>query len=165
MSVKFNVKMTEEYMAHFMLYHNYTSFNGIFGLLLGIAGLIMAIKSFVEGDTQMMGIGFVVAVLFLFVTPSTTKSRAKMQVQNSKMFQKPLEYELTEDGITVRQDGVEATNKWDEFAKVISTKKIVVVYVNRVRALIFPRECMGEQYGAVVEMIRTHMPAKRVKIK
>ena len=72
---------------------------------------------------------------------------------------------MTEDGITVRQDGVEATNKWDEFAKVISTKKIVVVYVNRVRALIFPRECMGEQYGAVVEMIRTHMPAKRVKIK
>ena len=165
MSVKIKVKMTEEYMADFMLYHNYTKFSGILGLVLGVVGLVLAVKAFVEGDTQTMGFGFIVAVLFLLVTPSTTKSRAKMQVQNSKMFQKPLEYEFTEEGITVRQDELEATNKWEEFMKVVSTRKSVIVYVNRVRALIFPKACMGKQYEDVVKMIRMHMPATKVKIK
>ena len=165
MSVKFNVTMTAEYMCDFLMYHNYSRFSGIAGILLGIGGAILGVFSLVNGDAQNVGIGFIAAVLFLIVTPNNTKSRAKMQVENSTMFKKPLEYELSETGITVRQDEVEATNTWEEFAKVVSTKKSVIVYVNRMRALIFPKACMGDQYEAAVQMIRAHMPAKRVKIK
>ena len=34
-----------------------------------------------------------------------------------------------------------------------------------VRALIFPKECMGEQYEEVIKMIHTHMPPSKVKIR
>ena len=163
MSVKFKVKMTEEYMTSFMFYHNYTRFSGVLSLVLGVGGIGLAVNAFMEGDTQSMALGFIIAVLFLIASPSTTKSRAKAQVKNSPMFQKPLEYELSEIGITVRQDEVEATNTWDEFMKVVSTKKLIVLYVNHVRALIFPKECMGEQYEEAVAIIRANMPAGRVK--
>ena len=165
MSVKFNVKMTEEYMFHFLLYHNYSRFSGILGVILGIGSLGLAVNSLLNSDTQTAAIGLLVAIMFLFVTPHTMKSRAKMQVQNSQMFQKPLEYELTEAGVVVRQDELEVSNSWDEFSKAVSTKKVVILYITSVRALIFPKECMGEQYQAAVDMIRAHMPASKVKIK
>lgn len=165
MSIKFNVKMTEAYMYDFMLYHNYTHFSGLFGAIVGVVALGMMVSKFLNGDTQGAGLCLIIAILFLVVTPRTTKQRASMQVKNSKMFQNPLEYEFNEEGITVRQGEIEATTMWEECAKAVSTQKSVIIYITRVRALIFPKECMGEQYEEVVKMIHTHMPPARVKIR
>ena len=65
----------------------------------------------------------------------------------------------------VRQDDLEAVNEWSDFAKAVSTQKSVILYLNRVRALIFPKECMGEQYEEVLKLIHTHMPPSKVKIR
>ncbi|MBQ8558725.1 MAG: YcxB family protein [Tyzzerella sp.] len=165
MSVKFTVKMTEKYMYDFMLYHTYTHISGLFGAFLGVVGLIMGINGLLSGDSTSTMLGFIVAAMFLIVTPASTKSRAKMQVTGSPMFQKPLEYELNETGVTVRQDDLEATNEWSEFAKAVSTQKCVILYVTRMRALIFPKECMGDQYEEVLKMIHTHMAPSKVKIR
>ena len=165
MSVKFNVKMTEEYMSDFMLYHNYTHLSGILGAAIGVAAIGFAVFNFINGDAQKAGLALIMALFFLVVTPRTMKQRAKLQVQNSKMFQQPLEYEFNEEGIVVKQGEVEAATAWGECSKVVSTKKSVIVYITRVRALIFPKASMGEQYAEAVQMIRSHMPAAKVKIK
>lgn len=165
MSVKFTVKMTEKYMYDFFLYNTYTSVSGILGPVVGVAALMVAINSYLNGGTTAAMPGLLIAILFLVISPIQLKSRAKMQVQQSKMFQKPLEYEFNETGITVRQDDMEAVNEWGEFAKAVSTQKCVILYLNRVRALIFPKECMGEQYEEVLKMIHTHMPPSKVKIR
>lgn len=165
MSVKFKVKMTEEYMYDFMMYHNYTHPSGILGAVVGVAAAGLAVRSLIVGDNQTAMLGILFAILFLVVTPKTTRSRAKMQVEKTKMFQEPLEYELNEHGITVRQGELEATNPWDEFAKVVCTRKSLILYITRVRALIFPKACMGEQYEAVVDAIRNNLPKSKVKIR
>lgn len=165
MSIKIQVKMTEKYMTDFMFYHNYTSASGIMALLAGLLSAAVAIQGFINGNMQNGLVWTLCTILFLVVNPHTLKSRAKAQVQNSEMFKKPLEYEFTDEGITVRQDEMEATTKWDEIAKAVSTNQSVILYLNRVRALIFPKECMGEQYVEVLKMIHTHMPPKRVKIR
>lgn len=165
MSVKFSVKMTDKYMYDFMLYHNYSHISGLLGAVVGVLGLGMAINYLMAGDTQGAVPGMIVALLFLVVTPTTTKSRAKMQVQTSPMFREPLEYEFTEEGITVRQNESEATNKWEDFMKAVSTQKSVILYITRVRALILPKECMGDQYEEAIKMIHTHMPPSKVKIR
>ena len=165
MSVKFTVNMTEQYMYDFMLYHTYTHMSGLVGAILGVVGLGMGINALIGGDTTTAMIGFMIAILFLYVTPKNTKTRAKAQIERSEMFKKPLEYELHEKGITVRQGELEASNEWDEFAKAVSTQKSVIIYVTRMRALIFPKECMGEQYEEVLKMIHTHMSPSKVKIR
>ena len=104
-------------------------------------------------------------MMFLIVNPINLKNRAKAQVKHSEMFQKPLEYEFTEEGIIVRQDGLEATSAWGEFEKAINTNQSIVLYITRMRALIFPKKSMGEEYEAIVKMIHTHMPPAKVKIK
>ncbi len=165
MSVKFNVKMTEKYMYDFMLYHNYTHFSGLVGAIVGVLALGMTISNFISGDTQAAGVTLIVALLFLVVTPSTMKQRASMQVKNTPMFQETLEYELNEEGIVVRQGEAQATTSWEECLKAVSTQKSVIVYITRVRALIFPKACMGDQYEEAIKMIHTHMPPAKVKIR
>lgn len=165
MSVKFTVKMTEKYMYDFFLYNTYTSVSGILGPVVGVFALMIAFNSYVNGGVTSAMPALLIAILFLVINPIQLKSRAKMQVRQSEMFKKPLEYEFNETGVVVRQDDLEAVNEWGEFAKAVSTQKCVILYLNRVRALIFPKECMGEQYEEVMKMIHTHMPPSKVKIR
>lgn len=165
MSIKFSVKMNEKYMYDFFLYNIYSRISGILMLILGGIALAMSIRTWITSSFTMAMPTMIVAVLLLVVNPMNTKSSAKMQVKNTPMFQKPLDYELNETGIIIRQDDAEATNRWEDIAKAVSTRKSIIVYMNRVRALIMPRECMGEQCDAVIEMIRAHVPAKKVRIK
>lgn len=165
MSVKIEVKMTEKYMYDFMLYHTYSHLSGILGAVIGVIALGLGISTLLDGEASAAMPMFLVAVLFLIVNPVTTKKRAKQQVEKSEMFQKPLEYEFNEEGVVVRQGDLEAVNKWDEFAKAVSTQKSVILYVTRMRAIIFPKECMGDQYENVIKMIHTHMPPAKVKIR
>ena len=165
MSVKINVKMTEEYMYDFMLYHNYTHMSGLMTAIAGVLCLAVFIQKLMDGDMQTSAVWLMCAILFLIISPSSMKAKAKSQVNNVEMFQKPLEYEFTEEGITVRQDEAKAETKWEEVTKAVSTQKSVILYLGRVRALIFPKKCMGEEYEEVMKMIHTHVPPSKVKIR
>lgn len=165
MNIKFEVKMTDKAMYNFMLYHTYTHFNGIIGAVFGIAMLALGIRAIVQGDINSSMIFFLFAVLFLGFTPAMLKTRAKVQVSKTPMFQKPIGYELTEEGICVSQDGEEAFTKWNDLMKAVETRKSVILYVTRMRALIFPKECLGSQYADTVDMIRAHMPRVKVKLR
>lgn len=165
MSVKVNVDMKEEYMVEFLLHHTYTHYSGIIGLIVGVLATAMGISTIIQGEFQASWPMFLIAVLFLIVTPVTTVNRAKQQVQKSEMFKKTIEYEFSEKGVTARQGKTSAENTWEEFMKVIETRKSVILYVTRLRAIIFPKACMGDKYDEVVKIIRTYMPASKVKIR
>lgn len=165
MSVKINVKMTEEYMYDFMLYHNYTHMSGLMTALAGVLCLAVFIQNLMDGEMQSSVIWLMCAILFLIISPSSMKAKANSQVRHTEMFQKPLEYEFSETGIMVRQDELEATTKWEDVTKAVSTQKSVILYLGRVRALILPKKCMEEKYEEVLKMIHTHMPPSKVKIR
>lgn len=165
MTIKFNVKMTEKAMYNFMIYHNYTHLSGIAAVLCGIVTLALGINAAMKGGyTECVGL-FACTFVFVGMTPITLKSRAKAQIANSKMFQKELTYELSEEGVTVIQEDQSITNKWDEFSKVVSTGQSLILYVTRMRALIFPKESLGDQYAAAVQMISAHVEPKKVNIR
>ncbi len=163
MSVKFEVKMTAKYMYDFMLYHQYTHVSGLLGGIIGVIALGLGITTMMDGEASAAMPMFLVAVLFLVVNPMTTKQRAKTQVERA--FKEPLTYEFTEEGVYVSQGETRVLNKWDEFAKAVSTQRSVILYITKLRAIIFPKECMGEQYEAAIKMIHTHMSSSKVKIR
>lgn len=165
MSVKFEVKMTEKYMYDFMLYHTYTQFSGLLGGVVGVFGLGLSIHYILKGDTMSAMPFMMVALLFLVMTPISMKNKANLQVKMTETFRKPLQYELTEEGIVVRQEELETMNEWKDVVKAVSTGKSVILYLSRVRALIFPKECMSEQYEAALKMIHTHISPAKVKIR
>lgn len=165
MSVKINVEITYKDIYSFQKYHSRTRMAGIIANIVAIVFLGLGVLDIVGGhygDALLWLVGCFIIIVF---PRQTMKAKAKKQVQSSDMFQKPLEYEFSERGITTRQDELEVTNEWDAVVKVVHTRKHLIVYMSRVRAMIFPKRCMGEQYEEVINVIRANMPPEKVKIR
>ncbi|MDD3368928.1 MAG: YcxB family protein [Lachnospiraceae bacterium] len=158
MEVEFDVKVTANCLYDYMLHHSYSTFQGILGNALGAMAVVFY---FVNGNIMYLVIG---AIILLYM-PWTLFLRSKQQALTNPAFKKPLHYRMTEEGVSISQDGQEEMQEWDKMVKAVSTRKSVILYTSPVNASIFPKTDMGEKTVKVIEMISTHMPPAKVKIR
>ena len=86
-------------------------------------------------------------------------------MQRTPAFKEPLCYRITEEGITVTQGEASQLQKWENMYRAVSTRSSIIIYNTKVNAWIFPRSDMGAMTPRVIEMISTHLPADKVKIR
>lgn len=165
MKIRFSVKMKVKYMYNFLVNHIYRSFTGIFSILIGLAAIGMAVYSQKNGTSAYILCYVVVAGLALIYPPVMLRLRAKQQVLMSPVFKKPSEYEIDLEGIRVTQEEETAFAAWEELYRIRSTKMSVIVYMDKKKAMIWPKECIGDQYADLVKLIRDNMPSSKVKIR
>ena len=65
----------------------------------------------------------------------------------------------------VSQGGEAQMQKWEDMHKAVSTQRSLIVYTSKVSASIFPKRDLGELAPQVIQMISTHMPPAKVKIR
>ena len=155
--VEVDVKIQAGDLYDYLLVHTYHSGAGLWGSCFG--GLLVVI-AFLKSEWALLIAGLVV----LIYLPWTLFVRSRKQALNP-VFQKPLHYQLDEEGITVSQDGEMQTQGWEHMVKAISTSRSIVVYTSKINATIFPKRELGDQKAALIEIISTHMPPAKVKIK
>ena len=107
----------------------------------------------------------IAGIVILAYLPMSLFLKANQQVQGTPAFKKPLHYKLTDEGISVSQDDMEEKQSWDDCFKAVSTKNSIILYTSRTTASIFPKKDLGEKKDAVIQMISTHMPPSKVKIR
>lgn len=155
--VELDVKIGSKELYDYMLMHSYNSPIGILGS--GLGGVIV-----VMGAMRQQWSFVIFGLLLLIYTPITLYTRSKRQAA-AEVFQNPLHYVLDEQGLTISQGEVSTQLEWDAMVKAVSTNKSIILYTSTVNATIIPKAQMGDLYGAVIEMISTHMPPKKVKIR
>ncbi|MCH5250414.1 MAG: YcxB family protein [Lachnospiraceae bacterium] len=158
MEVEFDVQMNSSVLYDYMLHHTFSSFAGILGSVVGALFLVVAYM-----DRQV--IFLIAGVVILAYQPWSLFLKSKQQMLNNPAFKKPLHYKLTEEGIEVSQDDEVQNQKWGDMYKAVSTSNSIIVYTSRINACIFPKKDIGENKYKVIEMISTHMPAGKVKIR
>lgn len=141
----------------FMLYHHYNRVSGLVGSILGA---LMVIVAFSMRYWLLMIAGIVVLLYLPWVLFVKSGRQALAPV-----FHEPLHYVLDENGMTVSQGDAVTTQSWDDMVKAVSTSRSIILYTSRVNATIFPKNQMGDGKAAVIEVISTHMPPNKVKIK
>ncbi len=157
MSVEFDVKMTAAKIYDYMLYQIFTSFSGILGEAVG---LLLIVGYFLSHKI----IYLIAGVVIVFYLPVALYFQARKQMQ-SPAFKEPQHYKLSEDGIEITVCGQSDSAPWEAVAKVVSTRKNIIVYTNKIRASLFPIEDLGEDVTKVVEIISTNVDPKKVNIK
>lgn len=157
MEIKFEVKIDAGALYDYMMRHTYSSFSGLLGTIVG--ALILVAFS-MNGHF----IYLIAGVIILIYQPVSLYLKARQQALNPA-FRKPLCYCMTEEGVEVSQGEVREFQKWEDMVKAVSTTKSVILYTSRVNASIFPKRELGDQLPKVVEMISTHMPARKVNIR
>ena len=158
MELELDVRITSSDLYDYLLYHTYTGFSGMLGTLVGVF-LIMAFLS-----TRYF-IYLIAGVVLIAYLPGALFLRAMRQVQNTPAFKKPLHYKMTEDGISVSQGDTEEKQSWDSCVKAVSTSRSIILYTSKTAASIFPKRDLGDKKEALIQMISTHMPPKKVKIR
>lgn len=158
MELEFDVRITVNVLYDYMLRHTYYSMSGLIGT---IVGALMFVCFFFRGDV----IFLIAGVVILGYLPWTLWIKSRRQMLGTPAFQKPLHYKMTEEGIEVSQDGEVQKQKWEDMDRAVSTQRSLIVYTSRVNASIFPKQDLGELTPGVIEMISTHMPPSKVKIK
>lgn len=158
MEVEFDVKIKAGDLYDYMLCHTYSGLAGIMGTIVGI----LLIANFFMNGGFISAIAGVVVVLYL---PWTLFLKAQQQAKCTPAFKKPLHYKMTDKGIEISQGDEMQNQAWADMVKAISTRNSIIVYTSKINASIFPKRDLGEKAASVIEMISTHMPPQKVKIK
>lgn len=158
MELEIDVKVTSSDLYDYLLYHTYTGLSGMLGTLVGVF-LIMAFIS-----TQYI-IYLIAGVVLIAYMPCSLFLKAKQQAVNNPVFKEPLHYKMTEDGISVSQGENEETQSWESCVKAVSTGRSIILYTSKTTASIFPKRDLGDKKATLIQMISTHMPPKKVKIR
>ncbi len=158
MEIEFDVNMNSNILYDYMLHHTYNSFSGIIGSAVGALFLVAAYM-----NRQV--IFLIAGAVILIYQPWSLFLKSKQQMLNNPAFKKPLHYKLTEEGIEVSQDDQIQNQKWEDMHKAVSTSNSIIVYTSRVNACIFPKKDIGEDKYKVIEIISTHMPPNKVRIR
>lgn len=158
MEVEFDIQMTAGDLYDYMLHHTYSSASGLIG---SVAGALMIVAGSAGAGILCMAAGLIV----LLYLPITLFLKSKQQFIMNPSFKKPLHFKMTEEGIEVSQGEEIQSQKWEDMHKAVSTMRSIIVYTSPVNASVFPKRELGEKLSGVIEMISTHMPAKKVKIR
>ena len=156
--VELDIKINSGDLYDYMLMHTYNGASGILGSCVGAIAVIVGLAS-------KQWIFLIAGIVLLLYLPWTLFLKSKQQVLNNPAFKESLHYVLDEDGITVSQGELSEGQSWENMVKAVSTPRSIIVYTSRVNATIFPKREMSDKTPYVIEMISTHMPPAKVKIR
>lgn len=165
MPLRVEIKMNAELMADFMVYHVFMSGKGMAAFVLAALNIGFSVALAVKGKYAYAALFFVIALIVVIGFPKIIRAKTLKQMRTSKRLEEPITYEFDEQGVrtTIGEDSGKAS--WGKFVKATSFQNLIVMYDPEKRAIIMPKEQLGEQCMAVVEMIRAHMPEDAVRIK
>lgn len=156
--LELDVKIESKDLYDYMLRHSYNSPSGILGSCFGALMVVLAVLT---GQWMYLVFG----IIMLAYLPWTLFLRSKKQALTNAGFQKPLHYVLDDTGVAISQGEESVQYLWEEMVKAVSTGRSIILYTSPVNATLFPRRELGDKTAAVIEMISTHMPANKVKIR
>lgn len=156
--IELDVKIGSKDLYDYMLRHSYNSAVGIIGSCFGAMVIVLAVL-------VQQWVYLIFGLIILLYLPWTLFFRSKRQVLSNPSFQKPLHYLLDDQGLTISQGEDSVQYLWEEMHKAVSTGRSIILYTSPMNATIFPKAQMEEQKAAVIEMISTHMPPAKVKIR
>lgn len=164
-SIAFSVKMTAKEVYRFTLYHVYHSASGLIGVMLSLLALIYLLFNFNEMSDLNKTIMIIVAAWFTVWEPIMMFSRSKAQVKRNKVYQKPLNYRIDENGIAVSQDEEHQVIAWENLLKIVETKTQFLIYSSRIHSFIFPKSLMEGQEQRMQELVLTCTQGTNVQLK
>lgn len=165
MPVEFDVKLTAKDMFRFNMYHTYTSFQGIITVFLGVCMLALGIMSAGKADTLYVLLYFLFGVVFLCHTPFNLYASSKLRMAKSDTLSETMHYSFDEEGIEVSIGTEKAKMMWKQVYKIVQTKTNLLVYSSRRNAYILPLSEVGDNYGALVALIRQQVDKRDLKIR
>lgn len=162
---EFQTQITEKDLFDFNLYQTYTHSQGIISIIIALLSVGMGIYTLYLGNVPQGILYIVLGLVFLCYVPWSLKLRVKKTYAATEVFSKPLCYEATEEAIKVSQGDVSEEFLWNQIFRVVANDKRILIYTGRLNAYIIPKEQIGNQYEAFLDIAKIKLEKHRLKIK
>lgn len=163
--IKVDVKINVGDMYNFFMYHTYSRASGLLSIFFGLAMIGLMFYTYGQVPIGQSYLYVLLGLFFIVFNPINFYAKAYKVVKKTPTFKEPITYIFNKDGITTKQNEQSATVKWEDIQKVVSSKRSIIIYVNKVRASIIPKQAFGENYNGLVNMINKYVEPTKVKIK
>ena len=153
---KFQINMTKEALQSFMVTSYYSRLGGWFSILLGLGGVVMAVREiFFREKTDITGLAAytIIALFCLLINPLLLRSQAKRQLENSPSYQQPVEYTLYPEYLEVCQGEEHLEVGWELIYKIKMTRKMVAVYTSKINAFVWPLTELGDDRASILSRV------------
>ncbi len=158
--VKFSVQITVKDMFAFLMHHSYRGASLIADAIVTFGAIGLLLAGFGEGDPVKTIALIFVAMLFTVVHPLQLYNKARKQVKGNDVFKKPLDYVLTDEGISLSQGAEAQSFTWADVYQVKEYKSQILVYTGRVYACIWPKRALSECESEIRELFQKHLSEK-----
>lgn len=153
MKMDFELKLDAKTMGRFLLHYNYTKVTGIFGILLGLASIVLVLARWDFWNANQRVIWFVIAALFLVAQPLTLMKKGRRQMAQEEM-QKPLYCHIDDEGMTVTQGDASSECKWQNVRKIVFRKEEVYIFTSAIYATIITAESCQGRFDELVAFLK-----------
>ena len=143
-SLQYRIKIRVKDMQGFVLRHSYGSIAGWFGVLISIAAIVMVIAGWNKYGNMERIVLCILGTLFTIVQPIQLLIKAKRQVTSQDVFKEPITYNFCKEGVIISQNNESGHFLWEDVCKIVNTSKAVYIYTSPVRAIIFPKDQLGD---------------------
>ena len=126
---------------------------------------LISILTWGESNVAYNVLYLLAAVLIVVYVPVNLRSRVKKQMKNTQVYQEQIHYIFDENGITTSFADQSVSMPWKQLYKIVSTKRMVLLYGGRIRANVIPRDQLGGAYEALYELAKSQMDSYRFKMK
>ena len=166
MELRIKSKITADELYNFLMYHTYSSVWGFTGILISICALLAFGQLCFAGGSAMTKVCLLItAMLFLVVQPVRLYLQSQRLMVSDRGYAEPVEYFFNHAGVELSQNEDSVFYAWGEIEKVISTKKIVAIYVDKKRVFKIAKRDIAESYDDFKQIIRTCAVKAVVRLK
>ncbi len=149
--IEFDIKVGRKDLYDFLMRHFYTSFSGIFGIILSLGAFGWFFVELKNGDLMKLGLLLMMASLFTIIQPLQMKLKAAKQISSNPFFKEALHYRINEKGMTVSQNLEATTVEWNSIRKVVETKRAFYVYMTVMNANVIPKNQLAIEQVEVLQ--------------
>lgn len=165
MTVEFDIKPQAKDLYRFNMKKTYTGMHGWVSVILSVLAFVMAGVTIGQAEALYTVIYLFCGVMFLCYLPVALWRSANRIIKTNEILSGTVHYELSEEGIRLTQGEESGDLKWNEVYKLVSDRKLVLIYVNRQNAYIIPRDQLGDKYGPLKELAAEQMESFRVRFR
>lgn len=163
--IKLTIHIKTMDMFRFFMKHFYSSFSGIFGIILSLGALVFFLFSIGKREPFQLILLLLLASLFTVLQPLQFLTKAYQQVKMMPLYKEPINYIFDDTGIHVKQNEETVDLLWENMRKVTESSKGIYLYTSSVHAFIFPKEQMKESAETVKVLLKEKMGTDKCKLK
>lgn len=159
--MKFHVQLEAGDLWRFSMYNIYRSVQGIFNIMVTIVALYLLIFKQDIFSYGYVGVLVMLALLLTVTQPFMVFARAKQQARDP-VIKEAIDLEFG-DQLIIGQAGQETAVPWNRVFKVVKTRSMLIIYLDKMRAYLLPLHVVAGDMEELSEIIRGHVPKNQLK--